>query len=145
MDCDSDENSNYDYSSEESELETDVEDDFESEDNDEQQQDANPWMRTYPQENIVDPPHQFLPDAGPKNIPPITTTPIQFLQLFLTTTFIESIVLRTNQKAQYFILKHGHNLQPNSRILKWVTTTVSEVNAFISIIVNMGLIRKPTL
>ena len=106
----------------------------------------NPWMRTYaPEAEDDQPAHQFDQTPGPKDAPPPTANPINYLLLFLTEVFIDNVVTHTNNYARNFLNKNRDTLKPHSYARKWKRTNAVEIKAFFAIIINMGLIRKPTL
>lgn len=90
-------------------------------------------------------PYTFDEIPGPKHIPPNTRTPRDFFDLFFTQTLLRLMVTETNRYADQELLSRENNISPKSRLRSWAKVTVSEVRAFIVVILNMGLIRKPTL
>ncbi|XP_047106833.1 piggyBac transposable element-derived protein 4-like [Schistocerca piceifrons] len=79
---------------------------------------------------------------GPKHIP-ANATPIDFFNLFFSLQLFTIMVTETNRYARQVI--QSMHLSPNSRIKQWQPTTVAEMRAFIAVILNMGLIKKPTI
>ncbi|XP_049812674.1 piggyBac transposable element-derived protein 4-like [Schistocerca nitens] len=53
------------------------------------------------------------------------------------------MVTETNRYARQVI--QSTHLSPNSRLKQWQPTTVAEMRAFIAAVLNMGLIKKPTI
>ncbi|KAG8296710.1 hypothetical protein J6590_089533 [Homalodisca vitripennis] len=43
------------------------------------------------------------------------------------------------------IRARGNNISPHSRLKSWSPVTLSEIKSFIAVILNMGLVRKPTI
>lgn len=80
---------------------------------------------------------------GPKHCPPPGSDPIAYFNLFLTTSLICTFVTETNRYARNFLARTV--VSPNSRLREWKAITVSEMKAFIAIVFNMGLIKKPTI
>lgn len=81
---------------------------------------------------------------GPKHKPPPTSAPISYFLLFCTTTFLNLIVTETNRYAQQF-LQTNPNLPPSARAKKWKAVTYNEIKGFISVLLNMNIIRRPTI
>lgn len=82
---------------------------------------------------------------GPKHCPPVTAKPIDYFNLFFTQTLLTMFVSETNRYATQTLSERGANISPRSRLLAWVPTSVKEIKAFIIVLANMGLIRKPTI
>lgn len=91
--------------------------------------------------------HQFTYAelSGPKHCPPQNSKPIDYFNLFFTTTILTSFVTETNRYARSYINSNQNNLSPFSRVRKWVDVTLLEMKAFLSIIINMGMITKPSI
>lgn len=87
----------------------------------------------------------FDETPGPRHCPPSTAEPIDFFNIFFTQSLINMFVLETNRYATQTLASRGRNLSPNSRLHSWVAVTNSEIRAFIAVILNMGLIKKPTI
>lgn len=83
--------------------------------------------------------------SGPKHCPPPNSKPIEYLTLFFTTTIINVFVTETNRYARSYIEQNQGNLSPFSRVKKWVDVTLLEMKAFLAILLNMGMIRKPSI
>ncbi|KAG8287843.1 zinc finger protein [Homalodisca vitripennis] len=82
---------------------------------------------------------------GPKHIPQNAIKPIDFFNLFFTTGLIELFVNETNRYAESFLRMKGDTLSPRSRFRSWLPVTVPEMRIFIATILNMGLVKKPTI
>lgn len=105
-----------------------------------------PWLRVYSEQGIDPPPEfPFDPDTGPKNIPANCTKPVDFFMLLFTNTLLLTSVRNTNHYASIFIRDNGPRLSRTSAVKRWVDTSLCEMKAFVAIILNMGLIRKPTI
>ena len=104
---------------------------------------AHPWFRVMGEELDRDDPYEFLETVGPVNMPQGISTPVDYFMLFFTLNLVQMFVRETNKYAANFLT----NTQLKRRSLghKWVAVTVTEMKAFISMILNMGLIRKPTI
>ena len=93
----------------------------------------------------------FTGVPGPRRMPDAKSHPIEYVNLFLTNQFIDSIVRETNKYAKQFIEDKGEYLarHPRSRIhTSWIkkgNTTREEFRAFLGILIAMGLIEKPTI
>lgn len=89
-------------------------------------------------------PFEFNEIPGPKHIPNGVKTPIDFFDLYFPPSFLNLIVVETNRYADQMLLTN-HNISPRSRMRSWYKVTTSEIRTFIVVILNMGLIRKPSL
>lgn len=93
---------------------------------------------------------QFVGNPGPKRIPAGVNDPIDYVQLYINQQVIDLIVTETNRYATSWIESHQDYLQrfPKSRVYRWIkvgNTTSDEIRAFLSVIINMGLIKKPSI
>lgn len=86
---------------------------------------------------------QELP--GLKHCPPRNSSPVTYFRLFFTTAILENFVKYTNLYADQFIFANRDSFKEYSRSKKWKPVTVLEMQAFISVLINMGLIKKPTI
>lgn len=101
-------------------------------------------------------------DAGPTDIPftgvpgpthpPQTPEPVpaDYARLFIKDDLIDLLVAQTNLYARQWIQQHQAYLndRPFSRVHQWIKqgyTTREEMYAFLSVCINMGLIKKPTI
>ncbi|XP_068085866.1 piggyBac transposable element-derived protein 4-like, partial [Anabrus simplex] len=66
-----------------------------------------------------------------------------YFNLFFTFSLLNLIVTETNRYADQLLT--CNELSPNSRSRCWRRTTIDEIRAFIAVVMNMGLIRKPTI
>lgn len=95
--------------------------------------------------------HDFTHDfsynetPGPKHCPPVESKPIEYFNLFFTEILLNIFVTETNRYANQTITELADNLSPRSRKQNWVAVGLTEMKAFIAVILNMGLIRKPTI
>ncbi|CAG2213849.1 unnamed protein product [Mytilus edulis] len=107
---------------------------------------ANPWFRVRPPEiDLHD--QRFVENSGPQNVPAADAKPIDYFLLFLTLDFLRHIVRETNRYAQDFITSR-QRIRRFSRLHSWFkvgAVTLDEMKGFISVILNMGLIRKPSI
>lgn len=143
--------SEVDLSEDDSSEDDSVEDldlDLTVEDGDDDGEDqVNPWLRVYPPEDEEADPHPFTQNAGPKNVPPPDAAPIDYFNLFCTIGLLASFVRETNRYARQHFARFP-NPKPHSYVNLWKKdgeTNVREMKAFLAVIINMGLIRKPTL
>jgi hypothetical protein len=84
-----------------------------------------------------------MENVGPKHMPDIDAAPIKYFELFFTTSFLMLIVTETNRYAMQYI--SSNNLKDKSRAKEWLPVRLEEVRAFIACVLNMGLVRKPTI
>lgn len=93
--------------------------------------------------------HQFSYNEipGPRHCPPIDSKPIDYFNLFFTEALLNIFVVETNRYANQTIteLVGLNEVGPHSRRQNWLPVTFNEIRAFIAVILNMGLIRKPTI
>ena len=133
------------------ETDIDQSSESESEDSDTSSDDGNvprptPWLRVYDEQGKDPPPEfPFDPNTGPKNIPGNCTKPVDFFMLLFTTNLLLTSVRNTNSYAAEFIRDNGPRLRRTSAVKRWVDTSLREMKAFVAIVLNMGLIRKPTI
>lgn len=85
----------------------------------------------------------FFETPGPRRVPPSNASPIDYFNLFFTTLLLESIVRETNRYASQFI--ESHVLSDYSRVKKWTQTNVPEIKAFIVVLLEMGITKRPTI
>ena len=71
--------------------------------------------------------------------------PIDFFQLFITDTIVESIVEQTNLFAQQYT--DSHELSRRSRVQQWGRSVhdMAELKRFLALVVLMGLINFPSI
>lgn len=72
------------------------------------------------------------------------STSLQFFQLFFTDSLLTEIVKETNRYAAEKIQKNTP-LQKKSAWWSWVDLTISELKAFLGVIINMGMNEKPEI
>ena len=106
---------------------------------------ANPWMRVYPEEQEGEDDLVFNQNSGPQNIPDNCQHPVDYFLLFFTIELLNTLVTQTNNYAKKFIDEKLATLKHKSMVRHWKDVTVTEMKAFIAIILNMGLCRKPTI
>ena len=85
----------------------------------------------------------FMELPGPKHAPHPESSPITYFELFFTSALLNLIVAETNRYADQLL--NALELSPCSRSKSWRRTLVQEIRAFIAVILNMGLLRKPTI
>lgn len=86
---------------------------------------------------------QELP--GSKHVPENLTKPVDFFNLFFTEVLLRLFVTETNRYANQTITAKRDASSPNSFLRKWVPVTLLEIKMFIATVMNMGLIRKPSI
>lgn len=92
----------------------------------------------------------FTGATGLKHPPDSGAVPLEYFKLFFTDVIINKIVQETNLYAEQWIEGHGDYLREKSRsvVHVWIKqgkTSVKEFYAFLGVILNTGLIRKPTI
>ncbi|XP_023216812.1 piggyBac transposable element-derived protein 4-like [Centruroides sculpturatus] len=88
-------------------------------------------------------PFIFQEESGPKHMPPPDSPPIAYFYLFFTSTLLSLMVEETNRYAQQVINGMGNNVP--SYLKDWTKVSVPEMKGFLACILNMGLIKKPTI
>ena len=92
----------------------------------------------------------FTANAGPIHAPMASARPIEYVKMFFTMHFMNAIATQTNLYAQQWVDSHANFLRVHtrSRVHQWIKlggTSADELYAFLAIIVNMGLNRKPNI
>ncbi|CAL7933000.1 unnamed protein product [Xylocopa violacea] len=84
----------------------------------------------------------FSEISGPKHMPPNISKPIEYFDLFFTHQFLDMLRIETNRYAQQFF----ENIGPANRstTLTWKKTTIKELRAFIAVLLEMEITRRPT-
>jgi hypothetical protein len=82
---------------------------------------------------------------GPKHCPPTDASPIAYFDLFFTVSLLSMFVRETNRYASQFLAENDHKLSPRNAVRKWNPVSMTEVKAFIAVLLNMGIIKKPTI
>ena len=118
-------------------------DDQNSDSSDEGLEARFPWFRIHGEEIDRDDPYPFMEAVGPNNMPHPNSPPVVYFLLLFTLHLIQMFVTETNAYARYFL--DNAVLRRRSLARKWVATCVTEMKAFVSVILNMGLIRKPSI
>ncbi|XP_026667264.1 piggyBac transposable element-derived protein 4-like isoform X1 [Ceratina calcarata] len=85
----------------------------------------------------------FLEMTGPKHMPPNISKPIEYFNLFFTLQFLDMLRIETNRYAQQFFENAG--AANTSTTLTWKKTTIKELRAFIAVLLEMGITRRPTI
>lgn len=103
--------------------------------------DANAGWNIYSEDN--DPgnstDHMFYEEPGPKYCPPNDSKPIKYFDLFFTHSLLVTFVMQTNLYASQYFQKYTEST------VKWKPVTLPEMKAFIAVILNMGLYKRPTI
>ena len=92
----------------------------------------------------------FTGVPGPKHTISQESKPIDYVDLFFTTEFLENLVTYTNQYAEAWIQNNQQHLRshPLSIGHVWIKqgkTNLSEIKAFLGVVINMGLIKKASI
>lgn len=69
--------------------------------------------------------------------------PLSYFSLFFTASLFALITKETNRYVEQFLSQN--DITDNSRVTEWLPVTELEMKVFIACILNMGLIRKPTI
>ena len=88
---------------------------------------------------------QFLETPGPRHAPPADANPIEYANLFFTATLLNLIVTETNRYAQEYHHAHQHFSSLAARASAWKDTSVNEIKGFLSVLINMIIIKQPTV
>lgn len=86
----------------------------------------------------------YLETPGPKHAPPSDANPIQYFLLFFTMPLLNLIVTETNRYANQFLASQNQ-LSPHARAKMWRPVTVPEMKAFMAVLFEMGITRRPTI
>ena len=72
-------------------------------------------------------------------------SPLDFFQLFITDSILETVVAQTNLFAQQYL--DSHELKQRSRVQQWVKSphNMAELKKFLALIIIMGLISYPSI
>ena len=92
----------------------------------------------------------FTAAPGPMHVPRADSSPLDFAKTFISDELVNLLVLETNRYADQWIESQRDYLtqKPYSRVHIWIKighTTLEEMWAFLAIVINIGLVRKPTL
>ena len=74
----------------------------------------------------------------------INPSPLDFVELYLTSNIIELLVIETNHYAQDFLDKNP-NKASNEYVGVWEPVTVLEIKKFLALVLLMGIIYKPDI
>lgn len=88
-------------------------------------------------------PFQFQELSGPKHMPPPDSPPISYFNLFFTDLILTLIVTESNRYAQQVIRSKAGNVP--TPLKNWTRITMPEIKGFLACILNMGIIKKPTI
>lgn len=66
--------------------------------------------------------------------------PVDFFKIFVDDELLQHMVDQTNLNATQFIAQH-----PTSHRRRWVPTHLTEIKIVLGVLLNMGLVRKPTI
>jgi hypothetical protein len=69
--------------------------------------------------------------------------PLDFFTVFFSSEVFKLMVEETNIYAQ--LLRDSRPLKPRSRLRNWKDVIMEEMKAFVGLILNIGIIRLPTL
>ncbi|XP_050739317.1 piggyBac transposable element-derived protein 4-like [Eriocheir sinensis] len=99
--------------------------------------------------DVGPPPGPFTGASGLKHPPVVMPCPLNILEFF-TPDLLDKVVLETNRYARQWIESHVQHLREKKRsvVHSWITqgnTNPREFLAFLAVVMNMRLIRKPTI
>ena len=104
------------------------------------------WQRAGDEEQHTAP-HQFtVRNAGPRQLPPRNSSPIDYLMLLFSLATMRTVLQNTRAYAE----KYLHDMagwiatHPNSRIRRWSLTDIDlpTLKNYLGLCINMGLVRK---
>lgn len=84
----------------------------------------------------------FTANAGIKHNIPAGANPLDYFKLFIDDEIVQQIVTETNKYAVH--LKNNDN-SANSRLKHWKDTNSKEITEFLSLLMLMGHMKKPTI
>lgn len=90
------------------------------------------------------PSHVFREKSGPKHAPPSDSKAIEYFNLFFTHDLWLFIVNETNRYATDFLNSH-QIMSPQARAKKWKPVTIMEMKAFVAVLLEMGITRRPNI
>ncbi|XP_021936450.1 piggyBac transposable element-derived protein 4-like [Zootermopsis nevadensis] len=76
-------------------------------------------------------------------MPPPNSPPISYFLLFFTDFILSLMVTESNRYAQQFITSKGGNV--STHLKNWNRITTPEMKGFLACILNMGIVKKPTI
>lgn len=88
--------------------------------------------------------NSFFEVPGPKNAPASDAKPIEYFNKFFSNSLFTTMVTETNRYAEQF-LNSGKKLKRRSRAKSWVPVTVTEMRAFVAVLLEMGITRRPSI
>nr|CAD7260670.1 unnamed protein product [Timema shepardi] len=112
-------------------------------DSDENGMDDEDYREILSPEQPLPLPFPFQELTGPKHMPPPDSLPIAYFFLFFTDFILSLMVTESNRYAQQFIKSKEGNVP--TPLKNWNRITMQEIKGFLACILNMGIIRKPTI
>ena len=75
---------------------------------------------------------------------------LDYVNIYLTLEFLSFLCKCTNEYARRWVENHREHMdsKPKCSVHKWIKeggVTVNEMTVFLAYVINMGLVRKPTL
>ncbi|CAL7946850.1 unnamed protein product [Xylocopa violacea] len=83
-----------------------------------------------------------VPD--PKRAPLPDAKPIEYFNKFFSTSLFTTMAIETNRYAEQF-LNSGRTLKRRSRVKSWVPVTNVEMKAFVAVLLEMGITKRPSI
>ena len=96
-------------------------------------------MDTSPKHDFI-----FRENVGPQRTPAEKSNYLAYANLFFTDTFIDILVVETNPYANQYLEDHP-DLAEQSRANDWNDTDRIEIRAFLALVINMGLDKRPQI
>lgn len=87
----------------------------------------------------------FFETPGLRDPPPRDSKPISYFDLFFNVILLTTIKNETNKYAQQFLENSSETLRNKSRAKAWKPVSVLELKAFIAVILEMGITRRPSI
>lgn len=91
------------------------------------------------QENSV----RFSEDTGPQSSLTNESKPIDYFNLFIDSSLLTIMVCETNKYAEELI--KSPDVTRGSRMKQWKPVTLLEMKAFVAVLLEMGITKRPTM
>lgn len=88
--------------------------------------------------------YNFFETNGPRYPPSTNADPLTYFDLFFTEALFKTMVTETNRYAQQF-LASSVSIKPKSRARLWKPVSVTEMKAFVAVLLEMGITRRPNM
>lgn len=91
------------------------------------------------QENLI----RFTEDIGPQSSLTNKSKPIDYFNLFIDSSLLTTMVCETNKYAEGLI--KSLDITRGCRMKQWKPVTLLEMKAFLSVLLEMGITKRPTM